>query len=133
MLLDVVERRQPCSVVTISSELPGVDRHKLYSRMSTLCRLGRLEVRGREPRPDGIGMLSLYGIARGRVTPTVARADDRPDPAAVAAAEVYWSRSLLAIGTAPFKTATTRELAQLREMRPHGTTTECPEGNERRG
>lgn len=129
MLLDVVERRQPCSVVAIAAEMPGVDRRKLYSRMSALCRVGRLEVRGKAPRPDGIGMLALYGIASSRVVPTMPRGDERPDPAAVAAAEFYWSRSLLAIGTAPFKVATRSELAQLRELRSHGTSRECPEGN----
>lgn len=124
LVLDVVARRQPISVVGINAEIPAVERRKLYGTISTLCRNGLLEVRGHVPRPDGIGRLALYGRASARVVASRARDPGRIDPTALAAAELYWSRTLLAVGTAPFNTATQAELAQIRELRNHGTSTE---------
>jgi hypothetical protein len=124
LVLAVVGKSQPISVVGINAAIPGVDRRKLYGTISTLCRNGLLEVRGHIPRPDGIGSLALYGRAGARVVASRARDPGRQDPAALAAAELYWSRTLLAVGTAPFNMATQSEIAQMRELKTHGTTTE---------
>jgi hypothetical protein len=91
LVLSVVEARQPISIRCIGQELESMRRDRLCGTVWKLCKRGKLEVRGEEPRPDGRGRVRLYGIGTPGASVPAIDPHNPNNPVALARAEQRWA------------------------------------------